>query len=204
MMRRLAALTGATLLIALGAFAPAAHAATYPPAVNVIQLSLPAASEIDLNTPYDLEISPLLAGSTVRIKVVSLSEGLGEVGGDSFGTSRGAAVLAPAATTIACSTGQTCNGTADEDGIATGTVTFTKAGSTEITVTGTNADGEAIDQSVTVEVPTADTAANETAPGGLAKTGSDLIEYGLIGVGLVVVGGIVVVAMRRRSPGSVA
>lgn len=183
MNRRIAALSG--LVLAFGALgAGPALAAEYPPGGN--QVVAPA-TPIVPGTPIPFSAQVFLPGSPVSFDI---SDSLGAIG-----PIRGASLVV-SADSGNCESGSTCVRDADESGVATADITFTEEGSHTITASGTGADGEPLSVSATVDV------GGEGAGGpgeDLADTGSDIITYVIVGAALVVVGGLVVVAVRRRN-----
>lgn len=214
MSRRLAALAGSALLLGLGVLAPAAaHAApTYPPAGSTISV---ATTTFTVGEPTTISFANFQALSVFSVRIVEAGVPSSlRAPGAPLGTSRGAAVLVPAAT--ACSS--TCSVTADSNGAADVDVTLTKAGKATITASGTGANGQPLTSSVTVTAVAADDAGTDdgtdddgsdeaadpdaASGGSLAKTGTDILKFGGLGLGLLAVGTLLVVGVRRRSSGT--
>ena len=202
MKRRLAALVGPVLLLAV-VMAPAASAATYPASDNVVTVE-GGSTAITEGDEVAISAKTFQSGSDVTFTISSPAS--------SLGTSRGGVALVPVAESGDCTSGSTCVRVADSDGVATALIAFTLAGQHTITAVGTDRNGQELTVTSNVTVAAADDedggtdgAGNESPDsGGLANTGAELIQYALIGLGLVALGAVVVFAMRRRSPGSPA
>jgi len=198
---RLSALVGAVLLLAAVA-APAATAATYPASDNTVSIE-GGSTDIKAGDEVSISAKTFQGESDVTFTVSSPIA--------SLGSGRGGAALAGAAASGSCETGSSCVVVADADGVATALVSFTQPGKHTVTAEGTDPNGEPL--TVTSTVTVADAAADDTdgtddsgdeSPdsGGLANTGADLIQYAVIGLGLVAVGAVIMIALRRRSTGS--
>lgn len=192
MSRRLAVLASFVALIVCGLALPASADATYPATGNAIVITS-GSTVIVVGGSTTVSAKTFKANTHVTFTVSSPLA--------SLGSSRGGALAVPeaavAAAAAACTTGSSCDTMADSNGVATAKITFTQAGKQTITATGTGVDGKAL--TVTSTVTVAASNSSDTSTGPLAKTGTDLVKYGTIGVALIIVGGLIVAAFRRRS-----
>lgn len=183
MPRRLVALLGLVSVVLLGAAGPASAAATYPATDNGVFVDSGSTS-ITVGDAVRMSAQTFEAGSDVTFVVSSPLASLG------------AGRLGAAAAVAACTTGSTCVTTADSSGVAAATITFTQPGRQTVTARGTGTDGKDLTLSSTVTV----SAAGSAAPSGsnLARTGTNIIRFAVVGAALVAVGALILATVRRR------
>jgi hypothetical protein len=185
------ALGAAAAFVASGSLT-GVHAAAYPADKDAVVIK-GGSTDVEVGDEVQIEAKTFDENSDVTIEV---SDPLGATA-----PLRGGSSVVVAASGE-CETGSSCVRVADGEGVVTASVSLTQAGEQTVTATGVDPAGDELVVSATFDVAgdaSGDDPAEDEPSGGLAATGTDLLTYGAIGIGLIAMGALVVTTVRRRN-----